>query len=95
MAQNDPAAFTPVPAPFGSPQSVAKLYPLQVSNPAPRPVLCDELVTEGGDRLVTDGGLGFCVVIVPCPLLITGTGDRLVTDGGLGFCVAPSFGPPP
>lgn len=60
MAQQDPAAFNPVPAPPGGLVPLARLAPLAVFNPVPS-LACSVLITDTGARLVTDTGLAFCV----------------------------------
>ena len=64
MAQQDPAAFVPGPAPLGQATPLVLLAPLAVNNPVPAPappVVCSLLITDTGARLVTDTGLAFCV----------------------------------
>lgn len=61
MAQQDPSAFNPVPAPPGGLVPLARLAPLAVFNPVPAPQVCSVLITDTGARLVTDTGLAFCV----------------------------------
>lgn len=62
MAQQDPAAFAPAPAPAGGPVPLAQLAPLAVSNPFPQPAPpCANIIADTGNRLVTATGAGFCI----------------------------------
>lgn len=62
MQQDDPASFNPLPAPPGETTQVATLHVLVSQNPTPAPAAgCDQLITDGGAFIVTEGGLRFCI----------------------------------
>jgi len=67
--QSDPAAFRPLPAPFGGPATQAmQMSPLRQPMPVlrpPPPVCVGDIITDGGDLIVTQGGDALCIAPVP------------------------------
>lgn len=93
MKQVDPGSFEPLPALLGGEMGGIVMHPTISANPPPRPpivVVCDVLITDGGDRIVTDGGLGICVGtlgadmadirIKDLPALVTPTGAEFIAS---------------